>query len=141
MNGDESDFLQYTRGWLEKINRGRLFEVNDLAYQLFKEIEINLQDKLTNQLQPSSAPGNTKAEMIASVLLNDNVQFYWIMLSTDIQDEQIGQNLLREIIELWLTIRGFAVACEWMEMYKRCASKATKKSKPLRKSLKKKSNT
>ena len=112
-----------------------------LAYQLFKEIEINLQDKLTNRLQPSSAPGNTKAEMVASVLLNDNVQFYWIMLSTDIQDEQIGQNLLREIIELWLTIRGFAVAREWMEMYKRCTSKATKKSKPLRKSLKKKSNT
>ena len=117
-----------------------MFEVNDLAYQLFKEIEINLQDKLTNRLQPSSAPGNTKAEMVASVLLNDNVQFYWIMLSTDIQDEQIGQNLLREIIELWLTIRGFAVAREWMEMYKRCTSKATKKSKPLRKSLKKKSN-
>ena len=42
------------------------------------------------------------------------------MLSTDIQDEQIGQNLLREIIELWLTIRGFAVAREWMEMYKTC---------------------
>ena len=61
VNGDESDFLQYTRGWLENINRGGLFEVNDLAYQLFKEIEVNLQDKLMNQLKPSSTPGNTKA--------------------------------------------------------------------------------
>ena len=59
VNGDELDFLQYTRSWLEKVNRGRLFEVNDLAYQLFKEIEKNLQDKLVNQLQPSSALGNT----------------------------------------------------------------------------------
>ena len=50
INGDESDFLQYTRGWLEKVNRGGLFEVNDLAYQSFKEIEIDLQDKLMNQL-------------------------------------------------------------------------------------------
>ena len=111
--------------------------MNDLAYQLFKEIEIDLQDKLTNRLQPSSPPGNTKAEMIASVLLNDNVQFYWSMLSTDIQDEQISQDLLREIVELWLTIRGFAVAREWVEIYKRCSSKTTKKSKPLRKALKK----
>ena len=144
VNGDESDFLQYTRSWLEKVNRGGLFEVNDLAYQLFKEIEINLQDKLVNQLQPSSAPGNTKAEMIASVLSNDNVQFYWSMLSTDVQDENTGQDLLREIVELWLTIRGFSVAREWMEMYKRCSSKTTKKSKPLRKVLKskaKKANT
>ena len=46
INGDESDFLQYTRSWLEKVNRSGLFEVNDLAYQLFNEIEIDLQDKL-----------------------------------------------------------------------------------------------
>ena len=66
------------------------------------------------------------------------------MLSTDVQDENTGQDLLREIVELWLTIRGFSVAREWMEMYKRCSSKTTKKSKPLRKVLKskaKKANT
>ena len=89
MNGKESDFLQYTRSWVERVDRGGLFEVSDLAYQLFKEIEIDLQDKLVNRLQPYSAPGNSKAEMIASVLLNDNVQFYWIMLSTDIQEELV----------------------------------------------------
>ena len=102
VNGDESDFLQYTRSWLENVNRSGLFEVNDLAYQLFKEIEINLQDKLVNQLQPSSSPGNTKTEMITSVLSNDNVQFYWSMLSIAI-DQQTGQSLLRESVELWLT--------------------------------------
>ena len=138
VNGEESDFLQYTRSWLDKVNRGGLFEVNDLAYQLFKEIEINLQYKLVNQLQPSSTQQTTKAEMISSVLLNDDIQFYWSMLSTDIEDEQTGQELLREIVELWLTIRGFSVAREWMEMYRRCSAKTTKKSKPLRKSLKKK---
>ena len=37
--------------------------------------------------------------MMASVLSNDNVQFYWSMLSTDIQDEQTGQDLLREIVD------------------------------------------
>ena len=79
--------------------------MNDLAYQ---EIEVNLQDKLMNQLKPSSTPGNTKAEMIASVLSNENIQFYWSMLSTDIQDEQSSQDLLCEIVELWLTIRGFS---------------------------------
>ena len=42
--------------------------------------------------------------MIASVLSNENIQFYWSMLSTDIQDEQSSQGLLREIVELWLTI-------------------------------------
>ena len=142
VNGDDSDFLQYTKNWLEKVNKGGLFEVNDLAYQLFKEIELNIQDKLLNQLQPSSSSActsqNTKAQMISSVLSNDNVQFYWSMLSIDIQDERTGQDLLREIVELWLTIRGYSIAHEWMELYKKRSSKTTKKSKPLRKTLKQK---
>ena len=32
--------------WLEKVNRDGLF---DLAYQLYKEVETNLQDKFVNQ--------------------------------------------------------------------------------------------
>ena len=137
VNGEESSFLEYTRDWLVKINRGGLFEVNDLAYQLFKEIEINLQTKLKDHLvQP--IPDKTKEDLLSTAISNENVQFYWSMISTDIQDEAAARDLLHEIAELWLTIRGFSVAREWMEMYKACTVKATKKSKPLRKSLKKK---
>ena len=137
VNGDESNFLEYTRDWLVKINRGGLFEVNDLAYRLFKEIEIDLQGKLKDHLI-HSIPNASKEDLIGSVACNDSVQFYWSMVSIDIDDEVVCRDLLLEIIDRWLTIRGFSVAREWMEMYKRCTVKATKKSKPLRKSLKKK---
>ena len=40
------------------------------------------------------------------------------------------------IVELWLTIRGFSIAGQWMEIYKKCSSRTTKKSKSLRKTLK-----
>ena len=51
--GEETDFLKYTRAWTEEVNRGGLFEVNDNAYVLFKEIELNLQNNLQTHLQPT----------------------------------------------------------------------------------------
>ena len=35
--GDESSLLEYTTKWT---NRGGLFEINDTAFTLFKEIEL-----------------------------------------------------------------------------------------------------
>ena len=58
------------------------------------------------------------------------------MLSVDIDGEEESVELLRDIVELWLTIRGFSIAGQWMEIYKKCSSKTTKKSKSLRKTLK-----
>ena len=58
------------------------------------------------------------------------------MLSADINDEEESVELLRNIVKLGLTIRGFSIAGQWMEIYKKYSSKTTKKSKSLRKTLK-----
>ena len=36
------DFLSYTRSWVERVNRGGLFLVNDMAYLLFEQLELEL---------------------------------------------------------------------------------------------------
>ena len=53
----------------------------------------------------------------------------------DITDEEDAICLLKEIIGLWLTIRGFSIAGTWLEEYKKKAA-GTCKTKGLRKSLK-----
>ena len=53
VNGDESSLLSYTLEWSRAINRGGLFEINDDAYRLFKEIEMKMQRKLLSMLQSS----------------------------------------------------------------------------------------
>ncbi len=99
---------------------------DDIAYRLFKEIEIDLQGKLKDHLiQP--IPDDSKEDLIRSVVSNDNVQFYWSTVSIDIDDQVVSRDLLLEIIDRWLTIRGFSVAREWMEMYKRCRSTVKQK--------------
>lgn len=46
---------------------------------------------------------------------NEDIQFYWAILSQDINDPE----LLGEIIKLWITVRGFSITATWMEVYKK----------------------
>ena len=54
---------------------------------------------------------------------DDNVQFYWVMLSVDIENEDRAIELLKEIIGLWVTVQGFSIAGCWSEQYKQATTK------------------
>ena len=68
---------------------------------------------------------------------DDNVQFYWAMLSVDIENEDHAIELLKEIIGLWVTMRGFSIAGCWLEQYKQATK--TNAQKGLRRELKRNS--
>ena len=80
---------------------------------------------------------HSKKEIIDEVTSDNNVQFYWSMIAIDL-DEDIGQELLVQIVQLWLTVRGFSTAGAFVEQYKQATKKSTKKSTSLRKGLKRK---
>ena len=136
INGEESSFLEYTTEWVHRVNRGGLFEVNDTAFSLFLEIELGVWDRLSATLKSNSVETDQKDRLVKFVCEDEDVQFYWSMLSIDIDTEHNAALLLKEIVELWLTIRGFSIAGQWLEMYKNDKALTTKKSKSLRKTLK-----
>ena len=51
----------------------------------------------------------SKKEIIDEVTSDSNMQLYWSMIAVDL-DEDVRQEVLVEIIQLWLTIRGFSTA-------------------------------
>lgn len=64
------------------------------------------------------------------------IMFYWSMNSGLLPND--GMGLLKEILSMWLTIRGHSIAGSWMETY-RSLNKARvkkKRSAGLRESLK-----
>ena len=136
VNGEEESFLEYTREWSSKVNRGGLFEINDTSFTVFREIELCIRDKLSSTLASFTAHPGTKDQLVKEAFEDSDVQFYWSLLSTDIEDLSDADELLKEIVELWLTIRGFSIAGQWMEMYKKKSMKTTKKNKGLCKTLK-----
>ena len=63
--------------------------------------------------------------------------FFWSMLSVDVDIEEDANELLVNIIDMWLTIRGFSIAGSLLEEYKRIAKTNTSKTSSLRKGLQK----
>ena len=53
--------------------------------------------------------------------------FYWFIATADfeIDDEQVHKMLLKMIVELYITMRGFSYASEWMEKFKKSTKQST----------------
>ena len=49
------------------------------------------------------------------------------MIAIDVDDD-VGQELLAEIVQLWLTIRGFSTAGAYIEQYKQATKKSVMKT-------------
>ena len=70
--------------------------------------------------------------MIDAITASDDVQFYWLIVTADFDDddeEEVKSALLSMIIELYLTMRGFSFASNWVEKFKQSAKKAPKNLK------------
>ena len=140
VSGDETSLLQYTETWTNLMNRGNLFEISDSMFLFFQQVELIVQNKLKIALQSSTQHQmndvQVKDDIFCSVLEAENVQLYWSILSADICKQEHCDELLREIVDMWIAIRGHSIAGAWLEIYKQCKHKTTKKQKSLHTSLK-----
>ena len=130
---EESDLLSYTKAWLDRVNRGGLFPLNDETFCLFIDIEKSVRVLLPKHIASSSS--DSVDSIVERTLSNDSIQFHWTLISQDMDSEEESQELLREVVSKWVTIRGFAIASMWMEVYKQACKETTAKSTGLRKHL------
>ena len=79
-------------------------------------------------------PDHFKEEVRSKILKNEDVLFYWSLISADWEDGE-SKALLMMIIDMWITIRGFSFASAWIEKYKLANKKSVQKSKGVRKQL------
>ena len=63
---------------------------------------------------------NHKDKLISRLVSSEDVQFYWYIATADfdIGDEKPHSELLKYIIDLFVTVRGFAFASSWIEKHK-----------------------
>ena len=132
IEGEESDYYVYTMEWLKTVDRGGLFYVSESTFLFFRAVELATQAFLPNHLHSSSE--SSRKGLQDKIIADEDVQFYWSMVSVDLQDE-VSSELLQHIIDLWVKMRGFALTSAWMEAYKRASQKTTKGKKGLRKQL------
>ena len=73
----------------------------------------------------------SRAEIEKKMLEDEEILFAWSIASVD----KTSSILLKMIVELWLTIRGFSFAGAFIEQYKSATKKSLQRSKALRKKV------
>ena len=130
----EDSFYDYAKKWFEITNRGGALEVKDCVFEFFLVVEVNTRTYLRALFTQTEK--NRKTAILQELAHNEDILFHWSIVSVDIDDNEIAQELLIEVLKLWVTIRGFSVAGMWNEQYKRICNEMTKGKSGLRKGLK-----
>ena len=118
--------------WTNLIDRGALKHISDSTYMLFLCIELELRKHLRDGC--ASEKSGVREKAVESILENEDMLFYWSLVSVDWEEEE-SKVLLKKIVEHWVTLRGFSFTGAFLEMYKRNNKKSVQKSKGLRKKL------
>ena len=133
INGETDEDCD-TEEWIRLIDRGGLWQVNDDVFGLFLTMEEEISQKL-KRVSASELKESTKAEILDSLLKNEDLLFQWCFIIRTTVDNDSSPILLKQIVELYLTVRGFAFATSCLELYKQAHKKTLQKKKPLRKKL------
>ncbi len=129
LSGDEMND-QDTEAWTDLIDRGGLWHISDDTYMLFLIIEECIREHVTIATASTVQGGKTLTD---TLLKNEDVLFQWCILGVETND--VDLSLLRKIISLYVTIRGFAFATSCLELYKQAQKKSLQKKRALRKSV------
>ena len=130
LNGGDKDDAENTDEWVRAVNRGGLWKVTDKAYQLL----LIMENELRNKFRLHSVSDESRREMVESLLTNDDLLFQWCFCATDLQQDTTNA-LLKQIVELFLTVHGHGFASSLLEVYKNINKKHLSKKKALRTQL------
>ena len=133
LSGHESDETKGTEEWTNGIDRGGLWHINDDVYTIFYLMEEESRKHFTTE-SAKQLDENSKQKVMDAILTNEDLCFQWNSLSSSI-DEKTGAEILKRIVNLYITVRGHAFTSSILELYKQKYKKKTQKSKSLQKKL------
>ena len=133
---DKDTKLNYTREWVEARSRGGLQMVNDMTFLFFQEIERCVRENFPTNIQ--NLRGADIRIQAAEFSLKDRViigKWTHIVAPAGLPENSVLY-LLQLVVDFYIQIRGFSYARNIVERYKVKTKSQEKKSKGIRKSLK-----
>lgn len=104
--GAGDDFHSYMQEWAKAISRGAIFEVSDAAFVFFRSLDILLRGVLPQHLLSQTT---TRDDVAEAVVNDEDLLFKWDRLTGQLSHET-SELLLKDITDMWLTIREHAFA-------------------------------
>ena len=95
----DGNVLDCTREWMEKVNRGGLFPLNNITFQSFIAIEKVTKNFLQHLIKNKGHDQHIK-EVIESIATSHDVQWHWTLIHQSLESAEDSDWLLREIVKL-----------------------------------------
>ena len=127
---DSDDFDSFVKKWIMEVNRGGLKILSADSFNFFKLLERVIYAYIVKNTRINGSA------IVEGVVANEDLQFLWCMLATDIDQEEYSNELLSDIAKLWIKIRGHSHTSALLEKYELLTSQPTKQVKEIRKALK-----
>lgn len=124
----EESYLEYTRRWIQNVNRGGLFLISDNVFETFCSLEV-VQRSYLSDVNSMNCTVNID-ELKQAMTEDGDVQFWWAMACLTL-DNDLTEVLLKKIVKLWITIRGFAYASSVLNLYKECTKTTLQRKRSL----------
>ncbi len=123
--------------WINLVDRGGLYHVQDIIYDIFITIKHFVDNKLSKILKNRGESIEClQKHNLSWVLEEEEVQSVWSQVTlTLIEDESRRQKLLTEIVHMWITTRGHSKTHRLKEEYKVKKKEGIKGKRSLRKEL------
>ncbi len=129
--GDPDSLSEYSTLWIELIDRGGLYHIGNDVFQLMVSIEMVVRKYMNIPDQEDSfVPGTDLARTIREeVLGTQSIMEEWEKIA-DIppQYERYSLELITQVIDLWVSIRGHSFAKGCTMNFERKYTKGTRKS-------------
>ena len=133
---DPQSFLEYTKCWIAKQNRGGLFQLKNEAYLFFRSIECRCREYFQKKhIKTMADTTDIKSPVLNAIYKDQVVKKHWQEATTG-QDPTQSNEVMQMCIKLWVDIRGHAFATHWVEHFKHLQTIEASSKKSLRKNLK-----
>ena len=116
--GKDMGFLEYTKEWTNKIDRGGLFKVNDEFYIFIRRIENVARTILNRNLLVTYAGENLRTVLIEKFQKSKLINESWIQITRDIENSGSTEKLKKLIFNKWINIRANAFIKAWVDLVK-----------------------
>uniref|UniRef100_A0A7M5WVV8 Uncharacterized protein n=2 Tax=Clytia hemisphaerica TaxID=252671 RepID=A0A7M5WVV8_9CNID len=110
-------FLEYTRSWTEKINRGGAYVINDEFYIFIRRLENVIRTVLNRNLMVHYAGEDLRPLIFEKMDKSSLVRMSWDSLTKDLSDS-LSNYLKSAVFKIWTNVRANAFIKAWVTIIK-----------------------
>lgn len=109
----------YTEKWVNHVNRGGLYRVNDQFYLFVKEIELKVRSVLNNNLLVNYCNEDLRKVLTEKLSESQDIDLKWTELTRQISNLHLKQKMLKQIFRKWINVRTYHFVRTWIQISKR----------------------